>query len=53
MKKNITINLFGQLYAIDEDAYELPKKYEDTANKKVATKLPTTLSIAWPNYSVN
>ena len=30
MKKNITINLFGQLYAIDEDAYELLKKYEDT-----------------------
>lgn len=29
MKKNITINLFGQLYAIDEDAYELLKKYED------------------------
>ena len=22
MKKNITINLFGSLYAIDEDAYE-------------------------------
>lgn len=29
MKKNITINLFGLLYAIDEDAYELLKKYED------------------------
>jgi len=29
MKKNITINLFGSLYAIDEDAYELLKKYED------------------------
>ena len=29
MKKNITINLFGQLYAIDEDAYELLKKYEE------------------------
>ena len=24
-----------------------------SVNKKVATKLPTTLSIAWPNYSVN
>ena len=23
MKKNININLFGTLYAIDEDAYEL------------------------------
>ena len=29
MKKNITINLFGQLYAIDEDAYELLKKADD------------------------
>lgn len=29
MKKNITINLFGQLYAIDEDAYELLKRYEE------------------------
>lgn len=29
MKKNITINLFGALYAIDEDAYELLRKYEE------------------------
>lgn len=29
MKKNITINLFGSLYAIDEDAYELLEKYEE------------------------
>lgn len=29
MKKNITINLYGSLYAIDEDAYELLKRYED------------------------
>lgn len=29
MKKNININLFGTLYSIDEDAYELLKKYED------------------------
>lgn len=29
MKKNITINLFGSLYAIDEDAYELLKNYLD------------------------
>ena len=29
MKKNITINMFGQLYAIDEDAYELLKNYLD------------------------
>lgn len=27
MKKNISINLFGQLYAIDEDAYELLDSY--------------------------
>lgn len=27
MKKNLTINIFGQLYAIDEDAYELLSKY--------------------------
>ena len=30
MKKNITINMFGQLYAIDEDAYELLKNYLET-----------------------
>jgi len=29
MKRNITINLFGSLYAIDEDAYELLKRYEE------------------------
>lgn len=29
MKKNITINMFGSLYAIDEDAYELLKKYQE------------------------
>lgn len=29
MKKNITINLFGTLYAIDEDAYELLQNYLD------------------------
>jgi len=27
MKKNITINFFGTLYAIDEDAYELLNRY--------------------------
>ena len=27
MKKNITINLFGQLYAIDEDAYQMLECY--------------------------
>jgi len=30
MKKNITINLLGRLYAIDEDAYELLKRYTDS-----------------------
>ena len=30
MKKNITINLLGRLYAIDEDAYELLKQYTDS-----------------------
>ncbi len=29
MKKNITINLFGSLYAIDEDACQLLEKYLD------------------------
>lgn len=28
MKKNITINLFGALYNIDEDAYELLEQYQ-------------------------
>lgn len=30
MKKNITINMQGRLYPIDEDAYELLKQYEDS-----------------------
>ena len=30
MKKNITINLCGQLFAIDEDAYELLSTYEQS-----------------------
>lgn len=29
MKKNITINLFGSLYAIDEDAYQLLSQYQE------------------------
>ncbi len=33
MKKNITINLFGALYAIDEDAYELLKQYQDNMRR--------------------
>ena len=30
MKKNITINLCGRLYQIDEDAYELLSQYTET-----------------------
>ncbi len=30
MKKNISINLFGTLYCIDEDAYALLQKYTDS-----------------------
>lgn len=30
MKKNITINMQGRLYPIDEDAYDLLKQYEDS-----------------------
>lgn len=30
MKKNISINLFGTLYAIDEDAYNLLERYLDS-----------------------
>ena len=30
MKKNITINLCGRLFNIDEDAYELLQHYMDT-----------------------
>ena len=30
MKKNISINLFGTLYAIDEDAYNMLERYIDS-----------------------
>lgn len=33
MKKNITINLFGELYAIDEDAYELLNNYLESMKR--------------------
>lgn len=33
MKKNITINMFGSLYAIDEDAYELLNQYQDNMRR--------------------
>ncbi len=29
MKRNITVNMFGTLYPMDEDAYELLKRYTD------------------------
>lgn len=38
MKKNITINLFGTLYAIDEDAYELLKRYEENMRNYFSRK---------------
>ena len=38
MKKNITINLFGQLYHIDEDAYELLRSYEDNMRRYFGSK---------------
>lgn len=38
MKKNITINLFGQLYHIDEDAYELLQKYEANMRRYFSNK---------------
>lgn len=38
MKKNITINLFGATYAIDEDAYELLKKYQDNMRSYFSKK---------------
>ena len=33
MKKNVTINLCGRLYSIDEDAYELLKHYTETLRR--------------------
>ncbi len=33
MKRNITINIFGTLYHIDEDAYELLQKYNDNMRR--------------------
>ncbi len=38
MKKNITINLFGALYAIDEDAYELLKQYQENMRRYFSRK---------------
>ena len=33
MKKNITVNIFGTLYPIDEDAYELLQKYNENMRR--------------------
>ena len=33
MKKNISINLFGTLYNIDEDAYNLLENYLDSMKR--------------------
>ncbi len=52
MKKNITINLFGTLYAIDEDAYELLKKYQDNMHSYFRSKEggeEIADDTAWPN----
>ena len=38
MKKNITINLFGALYAIDEDAYELLNQYQKNMRRYFSRK---------------
>lgn len=38
MKRNITINMQGRLYAIDEDAYDLLKQYEDSLRGYFARK---------------
>ena len=33
MKKNISVNIFGTLYPIDEDAYELLQKYNENMRR--------------------
>lgn len=38
MKKNININFFGTLYAIDEDAYELLNRYINDIKKYFSGK---------------
>lgn len=38
MKKNITINMFGRLYSIDEDAYQLLQHYIDTLRNYFSRK---------------
>ena len=38
MKKNITINLCGRLFAIDEDAYEMLSTYEQSLRNYFRTR---------------
>ena len=38
MKKNITINLCGRLFAIDEDAYEMLATYEQSLRNYFRTR---------------
>ena len=38
MKKNITINLFGTLYNIDEDAYQLLDNYLQSMKRYFSSK---------------
>ena len=38
MKKNINMNLFGTLYAIDEDAYELLNRYLENMKRYFSRK---------------
>ncbi|MBO4850830.1 MAG: PspC domain-containing protein [Prevotella sp.] len=38
MKKNITVNIFGTLYHIDEDAYELLQKYNENMRRYYASR---------------
>ena len=33
MKKNISVNIFGTLYPIDEDAYDLLLKYNENMRR--------------------
>lgn len=46
MKKNISINLFGTLYAIDEDAYNLLEKYLDSMKSYFSRQGESGLEIA-------
>ena len=60
MKKNITINLCGRLFQIDEDAYELLQQYIESLRsyfgrgvKRAATKSLTTLRPVSQNCLTN